>query len=264
MKDITPKGQGHNDKIFVKKNKVYKTDTKPKITIRNTLDNIDFNANVTPSNNTANKHKKYLLDKAKNTIKQTTIDNNHISNIRYIKDNGYLTNEYNAPATSKQYMSDNEYSGNPKTQNEGYGYITNKKFAPATNKHDLSNNEYIGSMNSSDKKHIDYNSMYNAQLNSSKEQISRGRNPTQNNVKICNGQDTLNVAHKKQISGINYNRIEKQKVYDKIIDNKKIITTNIKNQYSNKINDDLINPDNLKPFKKNPYTQSLQSFGVAL
>ena len=25
MKDITPNGQGHNDKIFVKKNKVYKT-----------------------------------------------------------------------------------------------------------------------------------------------------------------------------------------------------------------------------------------------
>ena len=181
----------HNDYIgqynqTVKKNKVYKTDTKPKITIRNTLNNIDFNANVTPSNNTANKHKKYIMDKAKNTIKQTTIDNTHISNIRYIKDNGYLTNEYNAPATSKQYMSDNEYSGNPKTHNEGYGYITNKKFAPATNKHDLSNNQYIGSMNSSDKKHIDYNSMYNAQLNSNKEQISRGRKPTQNNVKICN------------------------------------------------------------------------------
>ena len=243
--------------------RIYKKDTAPKITLRNTLDEIDFNANVSPSNNTPNKPTNYDIQEAKPTIKETTIDNVHSSNVRYRKDGGYMTNEQYAPATNKQELSDYEYTGIPDGAEDGLGYLTNETHAPATNKQELSDNEYTGGMNSKDKRPMSYDESYNARLNVNKEKIAKGRRPTQNNVKICSGEDTLNVLYKKQMSGINAERVEKSRLYTKINDKHSINNTNIRNQYSNMINKDRLEPELLDAFNKNPYTQSLQSYSWA-
>ena len=43
--------------------------------------------------------------------------------------------------------------------------------------------------------------------NISKEQISKGRKPTQNNVKVVNGSDTINTILKKQMSGVSLPKV---------------------------------------------------------
>jgi hypothetical protein len=140
-------------------------DTKPKITLRNTLKNIGTNHNMNGPRKleTFNKN-----NPPRKTIKETTVDKVREGHIRDIKDDGYKVFPASAPNTSKQFMSDNEYSG---------------------------------SANSLHKASKNYDAEYNASLNINKEVISRGRAPTQNNVKVANGGDTINTINKKQQSG---------------------------------------------------------------
>lgn len=176
------------------KHKIYDYDTAPKITIRNTLEAVDYNANV-----------------------------------NYNKGMGHTTNEYVAPATQKQFISDYEYSGAANS-------ITDK---PTT-----------------------YDADYNASLNVNKEQIARGRKPMGSNVKVVNGKDTLTVAYNKQMAEVNAERVEKTMTYSKGPTNDNTVYSNLKVNLSNNQNTDRINPEILKVFNENPYTQPLTSYGA--
>ena len=81
--------------------------------------------------------------------------------------------------------------------------------APNTSKQFLSNHEYTGNGQSSVAKPLTYDSSYNASLNINKEQIAKGREPTQEGAKVANGRDTINMLHKKQMSAVSYPKINK-------------------------------------------------------
>jgi hypothetical protein len=209
------------------KNRVYKYDTKPKITVRNTLDSVDFTQNLVRAN-AGGKATATVQDKLKTTLREGTENNVHSSNVQYNKGMGHTTSPADAPFTQKQFLSDYEYSG-----------IAGSKEAAATN----------------------YNSMYNASLNSNKQHIAKGRKPMGSNVKLVNGKDKLAVLHKKQMSAVNAERVEKGKVYSVPPNNDKKVY-NLKVGLSNEINEDRIDPGLLDAYRNNPYTHSLHSYGT--
>ena len=89
------------------KNRVYAYDTKPKITIRSTRP--DFKQNLSRANG-PNKSTVTVQDKLKKTIRETTENNVHTTNVQYNKGiQGHTTNPADAPFTQKQFLSDYEY-----------------------------------------------------------------------------------------------------------------------------------------------------------
>jgi hypothetical protein len=203
--------------------KVYDYDTKPKITIRNTLEQVDYRKNEY-SANIPDAPTVHNQDHAKKTVRETTEDNVHHTNLRYIKDAGYTIDPADAPATNKQFLSDKEYIG-------GAGYKNGN--------------------------HSNYDAANNASLNITKELLAKGRKPMGSNVKIVNGKDKLNILYKKQMGGINAERIEKGRVYEQISSNDTIVYSNMRNPLSE---EDRMTSDLLDAYKSNPYTQSLSSF----
>ena len=227
----TTEDNGHmgNVKIDKPKIRIYDYDTKPKITIRNTLAEVDYNANAVNAN-TPNKQTVQNQDKLKKTIKETTEDNIHSSNVKYTKDAGYIIDPADAPATQKQYLSDYEYSGNAKN-----------------------------AVNLSRTTHAERNS----RLNLNKQSISKGRKPMGSNVKIWNGREVMNVLQKLQMSEVNAERVEKDLVYGKIPSKDGKLFTNMRVGLSNDVQEELINTDILNAYKDNPYTHSLSSYAYS-
>jgi len=221
----------HSGNITITKTEkptVYDYDTAPKITIRNTLESVDYNANVSSARSPSNPENRNQ-DDAKATIKEQTEDNVYSSNVKYAK---------------------------------GMGYITEDHFVPATNKQELSDYEYSGIAGAREKGQRSYASSYNASLNVNKEQIARGRKPMGSNVKIVNGKDTLNTMYKKQMSAVNTSRKEVTNVYSKPPTNEGKVYTNLRVNLSNEHNVERIKPDLLDAFNENPFTQPLNSYGV--
>tara|TARA_B110001469_G_scaffold127369_2_gene147984 strand:- start:432 stop:2894 length:2463 start_codon:yes stop_codon:yes gene_type:complete len=204
----------------------------------------------------------------KTTLKETLIDNKHITNISYVRGDGkgYLSNEFYAPATLKQLTSDNEYEGNiySSVYSTG-GYLSNEYNAPATLKQFTSDFEYIGGGNSSSKAPASYGSAYNAITNSLREKVLRGRAPTQTGAKRFNGgREAVNVANKKQginvpiTQGLIISRVSQQPR-----DAQEERLTSYRTPLSNKNQNERINPSQLNVLKRNPYAMSFsRRFGA--
>jgi hypothetical protein len=203
----------------------------------------------------------YNILPPKRTLKETTIDNKHISNVAFNRGGGkgYLSSNYFAPATIKQDISNKEYGGNiSSAHNNKGGYLSNKFEAPATIKQFTSDNEYTGAANSSSKAISSYSSAYNSRTNSTKEQISKGRAPTNNSVKIAGGRDRINTINKKQNTNINYQNSQNYAVVNQNISSVDMQNfTTQKNPLSSKGNDERINPYNLSQLDNNPYHLSI-------
>ena len=255
-----------------KKAKIYEYDTAPKVTIRETLDEVDFTANLSPSE--FNEMKLRLQDEAKTTIREQTEDNTYSSNVKTAEHTkgGYLVSNDYAPATNKQFLSDNDYTGNAEfgaTTGDGRGYLSNEYYAPKTIKEITSDNDYTGGASSADPRARDYTAEYNAITNSNKERIARGRAPTKNNVKIVNGEDTINMAYRKQMSGVNAERTKSFAPYERSKgDHQKISDAStaigevqLKQRLTERGRNDNYRNENwlVKSFNENPYTQSLHS-----
>ena len=75
----------------------------------------------------------------------------------------------------------------------GEGYLTNEYNAPNTNRQFQTDFEYMGNADSKDNKPISYDDAYNATLNINKEEISVGRAPTKSSVKLNSGEDLINI-----------------------------------------------------------------------
>ena len=227
----TTEDNGHMGNVGVDKHKIkiYDYDTKPKITIRNTLETIDYNTNAINAN-VPNKQTVQLQDKLKKTLKETTEDNTYSSNVKYTKDAGYTIDPADAPATQKQYLSDYEYSGNAKN-----------------------------AVSLSRTTHAERNS----RLNLNKQGIAKGRKPMGSNVKIWNGGEVMNVLQKRQLSEINAERVEQEAVYEKTPSNEGKLFTSMRVGLSNDIQEDLIDSEILNAYRENPYTHSLSSYAYS-
>ena len=199
IKETTVHNKMHSTVKGATKVSVYDPNDVAKTTIRETTElnkQAGFLKEQVP-----NRPTDYNIQAPKTTIKETTENNVHHTNVAYVRGDGkgYLSNEFFAPATLKQLTSDNEYEGNVYSSlYSSGGYLSTEYYAPATIKQFTSDFEYMGSANSGDKKSASYTAAYNAITNSLKEQISRGRAPTQTGVKVFNARDNMNVLSKKQ------------------------------------------------------------------
>ena len=245
------------------KTKLYQQD-EARVTTRNTIEPIDYNKNSRPNQ----PYKRTAHDEndvPKTTMKETTEHNeNQVGNMGYQNDNGYLIDPAEAPATQKQFLSDHEYTGQADGdvgRGGGEGYLTSNYEAPNTQKQFTSDYEYSGIAGSVDDKPMSYADKYNARLNINREKISRGRAPTQTGVKVMSGQETVNISHKKQMSATNLRPNDKTRVIQNIRGKESYDLTSFKDSLSNEVIQNRIEPKLLDSFKKNPYTQPLDSYG---
>ena len=241
---------------------VYDPNDIAKTTIKETLIHDTRTGNIQVERN--KKQMDYKFASAKKTMKETTIDNVHHSNLSYVKGDGkgYLSTKYFAPSTLKQLTSDKEYGGNISSAiNDKGGYLSNKFYAPATQKQSTSDNDYTGTANSSNKNLMDYTSMLNAETNPNKEIIAQGRAPTQNNVKIAGGSKSQgDVGFSKQnalIDSSSYSKISPQNggaISSNDLGNE---VTNPRVSLSNENLQDKINPNILSQLDNNQYHLSI-------
>jgi len=100
-----------------------------------------------------------------------------------------------------------------------------------------------------------------ADLNPNKEIIAQGRSPTPENVKLTNGMDTLNMTiDKLDKDYTNHHISNMDKLYQEIPTSNTCKFTTDKIPLNNKKISDRLDPQNLDPFRNNPYTHSLASF----
>jgi hypothetical protein len=200
-----------------------------------------------------------IMDDIKDTKKQTTINS---------KNNGYMANTSvnntmgildNVRTTKKQTTIDSKNNG---YIHGGYNERSAGYEAPEMTTKDSTLSSYMGGAGADVLGNTGQTNYMNAELNPNKEIISKGRTPTQNNTKIVNGGEDMNVFVKKlNADYINYRENGISKVYDSNIgvDQYASITT-MKDKLDDRSVASRIDGDILNPFKENPYTQSLSSF----
>ena len=242
-----------------------------KTTVKETLDQQDYDRNMNPV--LPSKAPVYdPNDIARTTIKETNIHNERNGNIsNTVVKEGYTTNPQYAPNTNRQFTSNHEYTGAPDGdvgRGGGDGYQTAEYTAPNTNKQFTSDHEYTGGAGSSDTvKPISYADVYNSTINEvtrEKEEVSKGRAPTLSSVKVSVGEDKINVKTDKLESDIiNTRELTASKIYNSIPQPETCGITTDKDTLNNEVISDRINPEILEQYKKNPYTQPLDSYAFS-
>ena len=192
---------------------------------------------ITPENNkhigNASGRKKHIAknqDKARTTIKETTGNTNHVGGVSRVQ-----------------------------SQN-GKGYISNKYEAKNTNRQFTSDYEYTGVANANDRKSKSYNDAYNARTNINKEQIAKGRRPKGGGPRL--GHQEINIEVKKMDEDrVNqYSSFKSGNVGNIYNPNavSKLTVTSEKNHLPQ--DDTRLDTDLLEAYKRNPLTQSLNSW----
>ncbi len=99
-----------------------------------------------------------------------------------------------------------------------------------------------------------------ARMNPNKEEISLGREPTQESVKLGSGVDLVNINHRRiEADQINIREPAETFVYNAPPQKNNCGLTRVKSKLPENTNRERINPEILNAFKENPYTQSLTS-----
>lgn len=166
-------------------------------------------------------------DIAKTTVKETTIENKRMGQL-------------SGPLKLTTYDPDD--------------------IAKRTVRETTADNEYEGTAISYYKKPRVNEAEYRMRNNMVKETTLVGRYPTPQSVKVVNGSDSMNIDVRRQGGQtMNKRRPLKDKIYLNSYEGEGIVTKQ-KEKYDFTILDEQINPALLTPFKKNPLTQSLNSF----
>lgn len=229
-----------------------------KTTKETTSDLLDTHINL------ATTHKKQTLayeDEFRTTTKQTTIDQIYDGHIEALEGFGTYDDNVDVRPTQKQFISDNDHIGSA-ARDLGQGHLTNDHIAPPTSKQFISDNDYYGvSESSTFKKEMSTADYENARITERKESVLFGREPTSQGPKEAN--NCLNVRIKKPDCDDkapreknNMNRIfsETPEMSDRQLTRQKKAV-----EIDPRIGLDRIDPDLLKAFRENIYTQSLHS-----
>jgi len=130
-----------------------------------------------------------------------------------------------------------------------------------TNRQFTGDNEYIGVAESYLDRPMDIHMYDETRLNELKEGVSQGRYPTLSNAKLANGGDTINIDIKK-LEHDRENQYDPvgDKLYTQIPTLNNCTITTDKLSLDDESLKNRIDPAILTAFKKNPYTQSLNSF----
>lgn len=233
---------------------VYDPDDVTKATTKETLPDYDNVINM------KSKHVKPTIydptDKTRTTMRETTETNTHDGHIGNLDGGGgYETNEFDAPSTNKQFLSDHEHMGVGPNKEGATGYLSSDYKAEPTAKQFISDNDYYGQAASSDKKQTSYEDVYNASMNDVKETLYVNRKPSQNGSKVANGKDTINMDSKPQCLS-NMNELVMERVQQRSLHTDSINLTQHKTDFVDR-SEERLDPSILKAFHENPYTKNL-------
>jgi len=237
---------------------VYDPDEIARVTTRETMPTNDSVINV---RRVANKGKVHdPNDVARTTTKETTIDDTYQSGPNTTQaGNAYITTEWDAKMTQKQFLSDNEYQGDAYRYDALVGAYENEVYdMKATQKQFTSDNDYYGTSKSFLDRPVSTTNYDNAVINHTKELLEKNRDPTQNSVKLAAGKDTVQVNVVKRESNVSSERLVNNRNHITNVPVSKDIIDITKNHKSYP-DDGRLDPGILKAFKENPYTQSLHS-----
>jgi len=132
---------------------------------------------------------------------------------------------------------------------------------PKTGKKETVLFEYTGGARGATLQEMAQDQFFRADLNPNKEELSKGRPPTFESVKLANGMDTLNVdIHKIEDDYFNHRINGVTHVFQEIPTEDTCKFTRDKDTLDNNKLAHRIEGDLLDPFKHNPYTHSLHSF----
>jgi hypothetical protein len=102
--------------------------------------------------------------------------------------------------------------------------------------------------------------MYNATMNPNKEEISLGREPTPQSVKLNVGGDFVNLEHRRiEADQINIREPAETFVYEAPPQKNSCGLTRVKSKLPEDTQRARINPEILNAYRENPYTQPLFS-----
>jgi len=205
-------------------------------------------------------------DIARTTLKEVTEDNNHMGFMQYPEDTapgGYVSTNVSMRNTHKQFISDYYYTGVPDGEvgkGGGRGYLAAKYKAKNTDKQFLSDYEYTGSAGFYQPREVSYADKYNARLNPNKEEVARGRAPTDQREKLNAGGDLVNIIHRK-LDGdrVNIREPSETHVYQAPPQKNRCGLTTVKQKLPEEVQRSRMEPEMLDAFRQNPYTQSLMS-----
>lgn len=205
-------------------------------------------------------------DIARTTMKEVTLDNDHngfLGNQDALKAGGYTSTSVDMRNTNRQFLTDWYYQGIADGEvgtGTGRGYLAAHYDAKNTNRQFLNDWEWEGPAKASYNNPESYDSMYNARMNPNKEEISIGREPTQESVKLSTGGDFVNIHHKR-IESDQINIREPAETYVNEAPPQKNICgiTRMKPKLPELTQRERMNPEILNAFRQNPYTQSLAS-----
>jgi hypothetical protein len=205
-------------------------------------------------------------DIAKTTLKEVNVDNDHtgfIGTLQTLKSGGYTSTSVDMKNTNRQFTTDWYYQGIADGETgtgTGRGYLAAKYEAKNTNRQFLNDYEWEGPAKHYSNKPQSYDDMYNARMNPNKEEISLGREPTQESVKLGSGVDLVNINHRRiEADQINIREPAETFVYNAPPQKNNCGLTRVKSKLPENTNRERINPEILNAFKENPYTQSLTS-----
>ena len=205
-------------------------------------------------------------DIAKTTLKEVTVDNEHIGFVgaqETLKAGGYTSTSVDMKNTNRQFTTDWYYQGIADGETgtgTGRGYLAARYEAKNTNRQFLNDFEWEGPAKHYMNKPQSYDDMYNARMNPNKEEISLGREPTQESVKLGAGGDLVNIHHKRiEADQINIREPAETFIYNAPPQKNNCGLTRVKSKLPEDMNRARMNPEILNAFNENPYTQSLTS-----
>lgn len=202
-----------------------------------------------------------LQDDLKTTKKQTTINSKNNGNIQNRAFELTMGIQDDLKKTKKQTTINSKNNGNIKglyeKQTSGYEM-------PETSTKDTLLFDHYGNAHGYLREEMSDESYINAETNPTREIISQGRAPVPENVKLMNGEDSVNIQIKKiesdyltqHLTGI-------QRVYEDIPSKESKELTTMKLRLNDESIAARIDPQLLNPFRNNPYSQSLESFAYS-
>jgi hypothetical protein len=241
------------------KNTVYDPNDTAKTTIKETTQLNDY---VGLANNNTKSVAYDPKDVTKTTIKETTLINDYISNAKNNTKSVVYDPTDVAKTTIKETTLLDNYVSNAKNNTKSIVFDPNDVLK-TTVKETTENSDYRGVVSNPTKQKItSYTSAYNQIQNVNKEEIAKGRKPTDSSVKFPIGPNDINMEIK-QIVGDSLNRhsfiktSNEGQVFHPLSINSSS-NTSIKNNLPEK--DIRLDVTILDAFKQNPLTQSLSSF----
>jgi len=240
---------------------VYDPDNIPKVTIKETT-----GINKRKANMNSGKVKNYIknMDIAKITTKETTIARDAVGIASQNKGRGYDVTNVNAPVTIRQNTSVH-YVGDAEGPELG-AYEVIDVTAPNTIRQTTADIEYFGGAGNDgvNTKPMSYADIYNAEIKAIRSITDGGYTPGAMAPNQAINATDIKITTSKmgdiQNQYITERGVQANKVYNSIPQITSFNITQEKEIVPNEPLADRINPDIIKAFQENPYTQSLTSW----